>query len=1219
MPNTQGFEIVSEVTVDVLRQLLRAAWKSGDDDSGEGVIPEKIEIPPGLAFGPYQVKEGTVQIPKEELGLEMETSINGVEIKLGTIVQVEIDNPPIPSATLFDLTADVVIKTPVTTLDGDINVGVKLDNLPADAIAVTITSGDPIGPITEAMVEEYIHEKLRHDPLFPKIYDDIPLGFGTVTGTGRLELYDDESNPSKTATVSYPEPNKVKVAIPCFMSFYDIQGTFSGVPVPSPIEILGVIEMIAPFKIENDIVEAKLSEANVELTAITPAPGQGGANYTLTNNVSGGLVETSIVSGFNSIAVTELQKIGDVSEMVPSITTIETFIEEEIRKELATRKQILIWEPAPPDGVDVTIEDVTIKALNEGLAIAMNKSDSANADALSFFVPNDRDFATAISRNKVLEEIDKAVHEEFGDLPTTLDDKVEGKTVKLNDLNISLKNGAINIKGSVTVVDAILGSIDVDADFDADSGLQWIDGPEGGQIIEPFVIGEPDVDLSLLAWILSFLIGFITFGIVGIIIVAVVMTLAENLAESIGSSIIKDDVNDQLTGIGAWPQTLTAIGEVTARFENPIVIDTQGIMFSGNMLITSMHSLTTEDFANANGPYLAVGNQALMFNGGIENATSQLFWDFDDGNSSILRNPSHIYGKSGLYIAKFRIAVEEEGGVTTRNFTKVNIKNVIPQVIMPSDITVKEGEEIPLQISFTDNNWLDTHTATIYWGDNTAPEDLVVTETNNPPQAQGQLFACHAYCDNGQYQVRVIVRDDAGGIGIGEMTITVENVAPVVYLEDKMYTLQGQCVHLEGYFEDQGWCDTHTGEWDLGNCTIRNAFIEETNTSPKAKGTAKVAHAYEHCGTYQTALTITDDDGGMGQDQMLIKVNHLKNNFFEDGFYTVEARDQQLLTIANHWIPFAALVESIPDKPNQGSINLEYQYEIGVVSEGQRSQKIAMQGAIQVGIMQHIEVNKGWDYEFTANFHLAIRSEAVCRIGIDPLGGTDPDASSIIWREAKPKLQWDNITVRTTARAEKITVFLGGLQRSSVKHTIYWDEAHLYQIQPHCVATKCEETCIDFADMRPRIEITTAFQYKNLLFTPIQDKLFTTQLGAPQDQTKLGFAPTGMHIRFPEVVDKVTITITNHAGRLIKLEALYEEEVLAVKDELIYNETKTITWEVTNMNGLKISGGDYEAALVSICLCLSLKGIKNANIKDMNNQHHTTLSSDNVKRRIKLI
>ncbi|MEQ3657042.1 MAG: hypothetical protein ABNH00_14335, partial [Dokdonia sp.] len=98
MPNTQGFEIVSEVTVNVLREILHAAWKSGDDLSGEGVIPEKLEIPPGTALGPYQLKEGTVQIPKETLGLDMETSINGVNIKLGTIVHVEVDNPPIPSA-----------------------------------------------------------------------------------------------------------------------------------------------------------------------------------------------------------------------------------------------------------------------------------------------------------------------------------------------------------------------------------------------------------------------------------------------------------------------------------------------------------------------------------------------------------------------------------------------------------------------------------------------------------------------------------------------------------------------------------------------------------------------------------------------------------------------------------------------------------------------------------------------------------------------------------------------------------------------------------------------------------------------------------------------------------------------------------------------------------------------------------------------------------------
>ncbi|MBE15108.1 MAG: hypothetical protein CL867_02580 [Cytophagaceae bacterium] len=1195
MPNTQGFEIVSEVTVNVLREILHAAWKSGDDLSGEGVIPEKLEIPPGTALGPYQLKEGTVQIPKETLGLDMETSINGVNIKLGTIVHVEVDNPPIPSAKFFDLTSDIEVKVPITTLEGGVNVGAKLDGLTSSDVSATITSGDPIGPITAAMVEEYVHEKLRNDDSFPKIYPDIPINFPPFSMDARLELYDDASDAAKTAKVTYPNPNQVKVAIPCYMRFYNISGSAFGFSMATPMGITATIEMITNFSVVDDQVEAKLSEAVTTLTGITPAPGAEGSNYTTNKTAAnfGGIdLDAVIADNFALIAQNELTNIGDVQEQVPSVETIEDFIAEEVRKELVSRKEILIWEPAPPEGSDVTINDVTIKALDQGLAMALNNLGSGNANALSFFVPNDRDFATAINGAKVIAAINEAITDEFGSLPTTLDDKVEGKTVKLNSLTPSLKSGAIDLEGEVTVVDAIAGSIDVDADFDADVGLRWINNPDGeGQMIEPFVIGEPDVDLSLLAWILSFLIGFITFGIVGVIIVAVVLSIADDLAESIGAAVIRDDISDQIKGIGAWPQSLSNIGNIDALFANPIDIDSQSVLFSGTMIITSMHALTSEDFANSNGPYFAVGNQALLFDGGAEKATSDTFWDFDDGHTDILRKPSHVYGKSGLYIAKLRVAVTEEGGVTTRHFTKVNIENVAPQVLMPENVTVNEGEEVPLIIRFIDVNWLDTHTATIDWGDNSAPEDLIVSQTNEPPQAQGEMMACHAYCDNGTYTVKVTVRDDVGGIGIGQMMITVENVAPEVYLPDVLYSLEKQCVRLEGFFTDQGWCDTHTGVWHLGDCTKRNAYIEEINEPPQAEGLAQVAHAFDRCGDHQVKLDITDDDGATGVDTMIVHVNRLKNDMLEDGFYVFSlGGDRNDLVIANHWYPYAAQIESFAPSNNQTSIDLDYAYEIGVVSEGQRSQKMILSGNLQAGIMQRIGVNKDWDYEFTAHFHSPDYHRMIARIGIDPLGGADPSASSVVWRELTPGLQWKNITVRTRARAEQITLFVGGIQPQGGRNSIYIDQTALYQIQPHCpIEEQCEESCINFADLNSDTTITQEFEYQGLLFTPPQEGLFMTQIGNPQGQSKLGFHNAGMRITFPIVVDQVEVTITNHAGRVIFLEALFEDEVLENFQEIINNETKTIRIEVEQFNGLIIHGGDSEAALVEICLCMPIE------------------------------
>jgi hypothetical protein len=55
MANTRGYEVVAEITEASLKNLLRAAWKEGGDASGEGVIPEKIDIPGPSVPAPVMV------------------------------------------------------------------------------------------------------------------------------------------------------------------------------------------------------------------------------------------------------------------------------------------------------------------------------------------------------------------------------------------------------------------------------------------------------------------------------------------------------------------------------------------------------------------------------------------------------------------------------------------------------------------------------------------------------------------------------------------------------------------------------------------------------------------------------------------------------------------------------------------------------------------------------------------------------------------------------------------------------------------------------------------------------------------------------------------------------------------------------------------------------------------------------------------------------------
>src|SRR5271154_7087228 len=100
MSTTQEFELVAEVQESFILQVVQAAYDSSK-------IPHSTPIPAGTAFGPYQVSQGTVNIPKAGPGEILVPAQTAVQLVRGSPeIQVQIANPPIPSATMFDMFAD---------------------------------------------------------------------------------------------------------------------------------------------------------------------------------------------------------------------------------------------------------------------------------------------------------------------------------------------------------------------------------------------------------------------------------------------------------------------------------------------------------------------------------------------------------------------------------------------------------------------------------------------------------------------------------------------------------------------------------------------------------------------------------------------------------------------------------------------------------------------------------------------------------------------------------------------------------------------------------------------------------------------------------------------------------------------------------------------------------------------------------------------------------
>ena len=116
---------------------------------------------------------------------------------------------------------------------------------------------------------------------------------------------------------------------------------------------------------------------------------------------------------------------------------------------------------------------------------------------------------------------------------------------------------------------------------------------------------------------------------------------------------------------------------------------------------------------------------------------------------------------------------DDDGGSDTATSPAVTVNNVAPSItgiVSSATFENKAAENglVTVPGTFTDVGTLDTHTATVDWGDgNTTP--AVVTESGG----SGTFSASHAYTAGGVYTVTVtLMDDDTGGVATTSAVVT---------------------------------------------------------------------------------------------------------------------------------------------------------------------------------------------------------------------------------------------------------------------------------------------------------------------------------------------------------------------------------------------------------------------------------------------------------------
>jgi uncharacterized repeat protein (TIGR01451 family) len=186
--------------------------------------------------------------------------------------------------------------------------------------------------------------------------------------------------------------------------------------------------------------------------------------------------------------------------------------------------------------------------------------------------------------------------------------------------------------------------------------------------------------------------------------------------------------------------------------------------------------------ARAGGPYDGDEGTAITFDASgstdRDGTIVSYAWDLDaDGafDDATGVTASKTFPDEGSFTVA--VKVTDNSGESDTDTAPVTVRNAAPVVNAGPDRIVAENGSVTLAgTTFTDSGTTDTHTATIHWGDGSAVQAGVVTESSG----SGSVAGGHSYPDNGDFTVKVCVTDNDGTSVCDSFALTVENANPVV-------------------------------------------------------------------------------------------------------------------------------------------------------------------------------------------------------------------------------------------------------------------------------------------------------------------------------------------------------------------------------------------------------------------------------------------------------
>jgi hypothetical protein len=235
------------------------------------------------------------------------------------------------------------------------------------------------------------------------------------------------------------------------------------------------------------------------------------------------------------------------------------------------------------------------------------------------------------------------------------------------------------------------------------------------------------------------------------------------------------------------------------------------------------------------------GADGLTYQWHVVSSNGQVIADGNQQNFSFTPNDD------GVYTVTFTVT-DDDGGVGSSTVV-VTSTNVAPTANAGANQTVSEGTAVSLTGLVTDPG---ADTFTYNWH---------VVSSNGQVVADGnQKNFSFTPNDDGVYTVTFTVTDDDGGVGSSTVVVTSTNVAPTANAGPDQTVSAGTVVSLIGHATDPG-ADTITYNWHV---VSNNGQVVADGNQQNFSFTPNAA------GVYTVTYTVTDDDGGVGSDTVVV-------------------------------------------------------------------------------------------------------------------------------------------------------------------------------------------------------------------------------------------------------------------------------------------------------------------------------------------------------------